>query len=839
MHRPVALRTRWLPLLAALLPALAGCGQRFRGAEEAEREHIPEGPAVEAHESESVRARLEYFYRRRAFPYDRIPTGALQRAEGALRARWPAAVRGRGFVHASGAGGWVSLGPRPIFSGPAAVSGRVTAVAVHPANPSILYLGAAQGGVWRSGDGGATWAPRTDDQCSLAIGALAIDPVDPDIVYAGTGEANLSADSYYGCGVLRSIDGGVTWAQLGAAVFDTPAGGAYIAAIVVDRATAGSAGASVVIVASNSGVWRSTDSGQSWTRVQTGYASALVQDPVTTTLWYTAITFTNGIRGIYRSGDNGVTWTPATAGFPATDIGRIALAIAPSAPGTLYAAVQDDFDGFGSDGSLLGIFKTTDGALTWNQLTAANASCATQCWYDIVLAVNPADARQLLFGGVALYASTDGGATFVNAGGTIHVDQHALVFADAATIYAGNDGGVYRGTLPGPAWESLNNDLALTQFYAGLSLQPGAGPGILGGTQDNGTLEYTGGPSWGEVLGGDGGYTATDGQAPGVVYGETQWVASSGFSGPRRREAAGGQFVLKTSGINIAERGNFIAPLVMDPGDPRVLYFGASTLYRTGNRGELWSPISPPAANGGQVDAIGPASDGLTIYLASSDTATIDLQVTANLGASWQAATSGLPNRIVTDIQVDPTDPRTAYLVVSGFGTGHVFRTSDGGGAWQDISGGLPDVPGNSILWIPSRGELYAGTDLGVFVSGDQGVSWAPFIDGLPNVAIFDLVYNIASNTIVAGTHGRGAFGYTLPSSGVLRGDVSLDGQVTAVDAQAILSAAVSLPLPPGFLAAPNGDASCDVKVTAFDAALVLSYAVGLPTARYCVGLTR
>ena len=193
----------------------------------------------------------------------------------------------------------------------------------------------------------------------------------------------------------------------------------------------------------------------------------------------------------------------------------------------------------------------------------------------------------------------------------------------------------------------------------------------------------------------------------------------------------------------------------------------------------------------------------------------------------------------MTDIQVDPSDPLTAYLVVSGFGTGHVFRTTNGGAVWQDISGGLPDVPGNSILWIPSRGELYLGTDLGVFTSSDQGVTWTPFVTGLPNVAVFDLVYNIASNTIVAGTHGRGAFAYTLPITGVLRGDVSLDAQVTALDAQAILSAAVSLPVPPGYVSSPNGDASCDSKVTAFDAQLVLSYAVGLPTTQYCVGFTR
>ncbi len=835
MRRLFSSRLRRL-LLLGLLPLIAACGERFRDAEEAERELLPEGPDLEAHEGESIRGRLEYFYRRRAFPFDRIPTGSLQRAQAEAAARWPAAMRGRAFL---GAGVWSSIGPRPISGGPGAVSGRVSALAVDPGNPNVLYVGGAQGGIWKSTDAGASWSPRTDDQCSLAIGSLVVDPINSNIIYAGTGEANLSADSYYGCGILRSIDGGTTWAQFGGSVFDTPTGGAYIPAIAVDRSTAGNTFTSVVLAATSGGLFRSTNSGQSWSRVLSGYATGVVQDPNTTSIWYAAITFTNGVRGIYKSGDNGATWGTASVGLPSSNIGRVALAIAPSSPNTLYAAIQDDFDGVGSDGALLGIYKTTDGAVTWNPLPATQATCGSQCWYDIVLAVNPGNPQQVMFGGIALFASNDGGNSFFFAGGGIHVDQHALAFADASTLYAGNDGGIYRGTLPGFIWETLNNDLALTQFYPGLSLQPGAATGVLGGTQDNGTLEYTGSPNWTFVLGGDGGYTATDGFTAGVAYGETQWGASSGFSGPRRRDALGGQFFLKTSGINLAEAANFIPPLVMDPVDPQVLYFGASSLYRTADKGENWAAISLPAANNGQVDAIGTGSDGLTLYLASSGSGQIDLEVTSNLGVTWTPVGAGLPNRIITDIQVDQSDPQTAYLVTSGFGTGHVFKTSTGGAFWQNISGTLPDVPANCVLWIPSRGELYVGTDLGVFFSSDQGVNWTPFVTGLPNVAVFDLVYNLANNTIVAGTHGRGAFAYTLPVSGVLRGDVSLDGQVTAVDAQAILSAAVSLPVPPGYVASPNGDASCDSKVTAFDAQLVLSYAVGLPTSQFCVGFTR
>jgi hypothetical protein len=198
----------------------------------------------------------------------------------------------------------------------------------------------------------------------------------------------------------------------------------------------------------------------------------------------------------------------------------------------------------------------------------------------------------------------------------------------------------------------------------------------------------------------------------------------------------------------------------MDPNNPAVLYFGTFRLYRTTNRADLWTAVSPDLSRGsGAISAIAPApSDSLTWYVGTSDG---NLQVTTNAGGAWTVRNTGLPNRFITDIAVSAADARLAVLTVSGFGTGHVFRTADGGATWQNISGNLPDMPVNAVLFTPHLGsQILIGTDLGVFVSVDGGNTWSPFAAGFPNVAVFDLAYNPLTARVVAATHGRGAFAF-------------------------------------------------------------------------------
>jgi len=605
--------------------------------------------------------------------------------------------------------------------------------------------------------------------------------------------------------------------------------------IVIDPATAGSPTSSTVFAATSVGLYKSTTSGTTWTLLLAGGFTDVVADPANRSTLYAAGSPANdGVYEVEKSTDGGASWIALSGGFPPvsppSSFGRIQIAISASSPATLYAAVTKD-----GTGSLLGLFKSENAGATWIDVDAAGFDCG-QCSYDLVVAVDPSDPHIVYLGGVRLYLSTDGGASFTNIGDVIHGDQHAFAFdpANPLTIFAGNDGGIFRSSDRGQSWVSLNTNLAITQFYPGISVSPNTAPDILGGTQDNGTVEYTGDPVWSRVLFSDGGFTAINSQTPTTAWAETYWQIRTGFSGPRRRDA-GGDFALKVTGINLGDPALFIPPLVMDPVNSQVLYFGTSRLYRTADNGESWGQIGLDLS---QISAIAVApSDPQTIYV-GNELGTV--AITADGGASWTTQNLGR-GYFLTDIAVDATDPQRAYVTFSGFTFDqgrHVFRTVDRGVSWQDISSTLVDIPVNAILRLPGSGELYIGTDLGVFNSTDDGATWAPSTTGLPNVAVLDLVFQSATQTIVAATHGRGMFARAV-QTGVLHGDVSLDGRVSAIDAQGILTGVVGLPLPTGWVMSPNGDANCDGQVTALDAQIVLSYVVGLPTSQFCVGSVR
>ncbi|HEY9228311.1 MAG TPA: hypothetical protein VIP11_16765, partial [Gemmatimonadaceae bacterium] len=361
---------------------------------------------------EHATRRQEYLEQPRRFPFLRIPPGALFRARLDVEARFGLAARAS--IRATQLGlatGWRSLGPTTINNGQAA--GRVSALAIHPTTPGIVYAGGAQGGVWRSDNNGQSWTPLGDKQCSLAIGSVAIDPINPSIVYAGTGEQHNSADSYYGCGVLRSTDAGDTWTQLGADAFVSPTGGgAQIGHMVVDKASAGTVNATQLVASTSLGLYRSTNSGVSWTRVMAGRWSGLVVHPTNPRIYYAALgnygaTATD--NGVYKSVDGGATWTKLSITFSGTP-GRIELAIATSDPNVLYATVEDRTAGALTSTQLLGIWRTSDAGVTWSKATANGASCASQCWYDMYVAVDPTNAARVYFGGLSFYRSEDSAA---------------------------------------------------------------------------------------------------------------------------------------------------------------------------------------------------------------------------------------------------------------------------------------------------------------------------------------------------------------------------------------------------------------------------------------------
>ncbi len=747
-------------------------------------------------EADGVRlAREQWFYSQRSYPLGRIPTGARLKAINALHVleRSHAAQRAPGAL-AAGASAWTLIGPQPTDQNlPYVSSGRVNAVAVDPRDNNTVYIGAAEGGVWKTSDGGATWTPLTDQQASLATGAIALDPSNPDTVYVGTGEDNSSGDSYYGAGILKSADGGNTWTNIvGPFLRDR------IAAIAVHPSDG-----KTVLCASFAGLWRSTDAGATWSRVlptpasATGAATEVFFDPADGSVAYAGVNFGTGKgNGVYKSVDSGATWKQLTGSgansLPGSNVGRVEIAIAPSTPSTLYAMIGDSSTANGQ--ALLGIWKSLDSGDTWNQLTSVPAAAfGKQLWYTNVLGVDPTNADVVIAGALLLYRTLDGGNTWQALPQTgpngieLHVDEHALTFTpDGSKLYIGNDGGMYSATAVDGArvsWTALNDTLALTQFYPGMSLDPQDAQFSLIGTQDNETQIYAGALSWSTFTCGDGAGAAVDRLTSQILYTACASGTIGGYPIAILKSPDGGNSnFLAQYGIDESDREQFIPPLVLDNANPRTLYYGTVRVWQSVDGAGRWNAISPDLTNGSYTIksmAIAP-SDSSTVYAATGTTNSATdpsfttprrglLQVTRNAlagsGAVWtQAAAAGLPIRSITRVAVDPIDPQTVYVVVSGFGTGHVFRSADAGASFSDISSDLPDLPVNDIVVDPDLPDtLYIATDAGVMVTSNAGGAWLPLGSGLPQVVVQGIALHRGARILRAATHGRSAWDIPVP----------------------------------------------------------------------------
>ncbi|MFI5371949.1 MAG: WD40/YVTN/BNR-like repeat-containing protein, partial [Candidatus Eisenbacteria bacterium] len=580
---------KWLPMLAALVLLVAGVAsiQAATGS----RPWSPPAPVSSAvmitdddpdmpssiagsmDKATYMQLREDYFNRRYGDePFDQVyqaRLNAIAQIQRQMRQQAAFAVFGV----------WTPIGPYPIPNGQtttisSSVSGRVTAIAIHPTNPNIVYIGAAQGGVWRTTDGGASWTPIFDSAASLAIGALALAPTDPTILYVGTGEANLSADSFFGVGLYR-IDNADTAPVLNGPFNPTPTGdvigaktftGRSISKILVDPSDAGTIfvstasgigglggeafGSSPPITALR-GIYRSTNAtsgSPSFTKL-TVTASAsiapdvtgniivtdMVYDPTDPTgntidCWlYGAVAALNG--GAYRT-TNALAATPAFTQTFVTTVANSRGAFAVNRVAgvtTMYVATGEAATGTTCTTGSGCIRKSTDGGVTWSaKLTGGGGFCGGQCFYDVPIATNPTDASQVLLGGAGngtcsrVYTrSTDGGATFSAAGVAdvgMHADAHAIAFAPSnpSIVYEGNDGGIFKSTDGGATFTSVNTaGFSATQFQS-IDVHPIDANFSIGGTQDNGTNKYTPGATWTRVDFGDGGFAVIDQNAPDV-----------------------------------------------------------------------------------------------------------------------------------------------------------------------------------------------------------------------------------------------------------------------------------------------------------------------------------
>jgi uncharacterized protein (TIGR03437 family) len=693
---------------------------------------------------------------------------------------------------------WTFNGPYSAAGTSAGItSGRVSAVLVDPRNANTIYAAGAQGGVWKSTDGGNTWTPLTDNQPTLAIGSLAFDPSNPDIIYAGTGEETLAryidieaayGGSYYGAGVLKSTDRGATWTlnpgpfagPFGPTFFD---GGARIGSIAVQPTNG-----QVLLLSADlnnptkSGIYRSTDGGVTWTLVLAGASGTeALFDPSNGNTAYAALGNPAGdpANGIYKSQDGGVTWTriPGSGSnvLPTANVGRIRVAMAPTNPSILYTGIENI-----SNTTALGIWKSTDGGASWVKLVNAPDYCRDSCFYHNVLRVSPVDANVVIAGGIGPYRSLDGGTSWASifqssvSGQSIHPDLHALAFtADGKTLYVGCDGGVYSAsnlTATPVTWVSRNTNLGLTQFYQGISIHPNDPTITYGGSQDNGTLK-SGTPQWQAIGCGDGGRTLIDPAHPATVY-----FTCSG--GPPLKSTNGSNFFDGSSGI-MQERTSFSAPFAMDPANPQRLYYGTYRVYVSNDGAGSWTPISPDLTRPGLIVGIttitvAPSNSNIVYTACGNDNVqpkvTVSTNALSGTSSTWTDRSAGLPPRMPSQIVVDRSNPQIAFMGSLGFSgfngdtAGHVFRTTTGGASWTDVSGNLPNTQVQDLLLDPNLPQtVYAATDQGVFWTLDNGAHWTQLGVGLPRMAVISLAMHQPSRTLRAATYGRSMWDLKIP----------------------------------------------------------------------------
>ena len=651
---------------------------------------------------------------------------------------------------------WRSLGPSTIINGQTYgatrinVSGRVSAMAVDPSNAAHVLAGAAHGGVWESFDGGGSWAPRTDYQATLTVGALAFDPGNPATVYCGTGEGDWW--TWLGTGVLRSGDGGRTWSPLAT----NPFVGQGFHALVVDPANTAR-----LFAGTTNGLFVSTDSGVNWTRARSQRT-------------WSISAAANGSEvlaacadGVQSSTDGGVTWTAVTLPTPPPSIQRIAVSIAPSNGDVAYVWLADNQSPSAAHLWRRSRIRRT---LTWTKHPAPPGSGGGQGWYDWYVAAAPDLDTEVYCGEIHLHRGDLSGTTWtwVNisskpSGDSIHPDQHSIAFAPGApaTVYAGNDGGVFRSDDRGVHWRHCNNGLAITE-YEYLAQNIGTPRWLLGGTQDNGTNRYTGSATWDHVQDGDGGDCASNRSNADVVFHTFQ----NGFAERSTTGGAWGSWTNITPPRPAGEpAGLFYVPFEASATSGDSIALGGVALYVSRNNGGAWTRLGFPAA--------GTAS---AMHMPDANTVLVGLtngQIyrTRFTSGAWEAlATLTSPRAAwVSDVHATAGAGGRLWATSSFRNGGRVFRSDDGGATWTDRTAGLPNLGINAIAVDDGNADrVWVGADLGVYQSTDAGATWIPFASSLPNAFVGDLVFHPHSRVLRAGMRNRGVW------------EIPVDGWMTA-----------------------------------------------------------
>ncbi|MFI5203449.1 MAG: PKD domain-containing protein [Flavobacteriales bacterium] len=645
-------------------------------------------------------------------------------------------------------GSWTSLGPvGPSGSGGGA--GRINCIRFDPSNPANAYAGAPAGGLWKTTNSGSTWTLlNTDNLGSLGISDIAVHPANSNIIFIATGD--VDGTDTYSIGILKSTDGGSTWASTGLSW--TTSQGRTIRRLLIDPTNA-----QIMLAATSNGIYRSTDGGATWLLSISGGWRDMEFKPGDPNTVYIA-------SASYRySTDGGVTFT--TVSLPVSNIGRVSIAVTPANSAYVYLLASDATDnGFGgvmrstNSGTSFTTMATSPNLLGWS---SQGTDQGGQGWYDLALGVSQTNANELMVGGVNVWRSTNGGTTWAirghwtGGGGAdlIHADQHDIAYypGSGTQVWLGCDGGVYRSTNSGSVWTDVSNSMVIAQMYRLGVSQTNAAKTITG-WQDNGTnLLNTG--AWNETLGGDGmeciiSHTNSSTQYGSLYYGEIHRTTNNGGNW---------NTIVNSGGNGVDSDGEWVTPYIMSPTSSSTLYVGKSQVYKTTNSGTAWAQVGSVTGGSGQVIALAAtAANANYLYVGKDD----KLWVTTN-GTSFTDRTNGLPtgSAAITYIAVSNTDANKVWVTFSGFSSGNkVYMSTDAGVTWVNYSTGLPNIPANCITYQNGTANdgVYVGMDIGVYYRDNTLSSWILFNTGLPNTVVTELDIQYSTSKLRASTYGRG-----------------------------------------------------------------------------------
>lgn len=674
---------------------------------------------------------------------------------------------------------WTFIGPQPIGSGITAnpSAGSVLTLAMDPHNSCFVYAGTYVGKLWKTADCGNTWQPLSDSGPLVQVQSISVDPVLANTLYV------LDAGSIY-----KSTDGGLTWNELAPVVADASQGCSGDA-FAIDPSVSGTWLVTEVCysyaLGLYSAIYRSTDGGLTWKQVAAP-SVGLELYRIGFNRGNAAFAYASGVilnsqetqyaTAFQTSSDSGMTWVnaPGSASLPSgSGYAEVVFAAVPSAPKTVYLLVESLASG-------LNLFKTVDQGVTWTALTSFPSGFPRP---PGLVAVNPTNPNMVFAGATLLYGSTDGGQTWQSAGGTapgiqLHVDNHALIFSpDGTRMYESNDGGVWTmQTGSSAGWVNLNAGFGTAEFYPGLGLDPSNIARTFGGTQDNGTLLYSGQLGWTYAgVCGDGFSTAINPTSSNIVYAS----CSGGFF----RSLSGGAPASWTAAQNglppaIAAYPSFI----LDPATPTALYLFAlpqtstgQTIFQSLDGANSWHQVGPTFQSSIAAVAVAPSDSNTVVALDQSGNLAITtnaLSGSASTWASYRAPAAALFDaNEETGITIAPQNPKQIYLARLQV----LFETLDGAMTWQaknlaNVTGNLnglvvdPDIPNT----------LYLSTDSSVFRSSDGGATWYPLASGFPFVNVSSLTLHRASRTLRTGTIGRGAWDLAVPTTAPRVGSVSV-----------------------------------------------------------------